>query len=242
MSRSFRSVFMLLVLPAAGAVLFAGRLRAADDRPIGPTGRWILNEGLSDDPREKMSEAASGGHGSGGEGAGGRGGFGMGGGRGGSGMGGHGGRYTGGGGGAGGHGPGRRGESGESGTPNELIWDVRHLVVTETPGKDATLLIERADGGSRVLHTDGRKVEEETGAGTMKVKAKRRGSTVVVDTEYPNGREVVETWEILTETKSLIVTTKVSGKRGTFAFRRVYDPEPAPEAAPAPSTAAPGTS
>ncbi len=84
-----------------------------------------------------------------------------------------------------------------------------------------------AEAGKERLHyLDGRKVEEERGEGTVKVRTKRKGETVVVDTEFPSGREVVQTYEILKDVRRLVVTTKISGGRSRpFSFRRVYDPE-----------------
>ena len=233
-----------IVLFAVALAVPAGRSLAADEKAPAPgfSGRWALNNALSDDPREKMSEHSSQGGGGRGEGGGGRGGFGMGGGR-----GGYGGGRGGYGGGGGGRGGGNRG-SGEggggegSGTANEVLWDVSHLVVTDGGAKDPSFMIERADGGKRLLFTDGRKVEQEGDAGTTTTKAKRKGDKIVVDTQYPNGREVVETWELLSgPARMLVVSTKISGKRGSFSFKRVYDPEPvaetAPASSPAPSTA-----
>jgi hypothetical protein len=102
------------------------------------------------------------------------------------------------------------------------------------------------DGWKRTLYTDGRKVEEEQATGATKIRAKRKGGKVVVDTEYPNGREVTETWDVLANPRLLVVTTKISGKRGSFTFKRVYDPEspvesPAAPAPPAAATAPPAT-
>jgi hypothetical protein len=98
--------------------------------------------------------------------------------------------------------------------------------VTDGLEKDPKLVVEMGDGSKRTLYTDGRKVEDEQPTGTTKIQAKRKGGKVVVDTEYPNGREVVETWEVLVNPRLLVVTTKVSGKRGKFTFKRVWDPEP----------------
>jgi hypothetical protein len=99
------------------------------------------------------------------------------------------------------------------------------------------------DGSKRTLYTDGRKVEDEQPTGVTKIHAKRKGGTIVVDTEYPNGREVVETWEVLANPRLLVVTTKVSGKRGKFSFKRVWDPETAstPPATASPAPATPGS-
>jgi hypothetical protein len=234
-----------VVLALAAAVSRGGRALAADETlvraaPAGLSGAWTLDVALSDDPAEKMREAAAG-SGVRSEGSRGRGGFG-GGGRGGFGGGRGGGR--GGNGGSGGNG-GEAGvgarESGEtSGTPNEVLWDVHRLVVKDGLEKDPKLVVEMGDGSARVLYTDGRKVEDEQATGTTTIRARRTGGKVVVDTEYPNGREVVETWEVLASPRLLVVTTKVSGKRGKFTFRRVWGPETPPSipagGAPAPST------
>jgi hypothetical protein len=226
------------------AVSPGGQARAADEAlvkpaPAGLSGAWAIDLALSDDPVEKMREATEshrGGGGGGGRGGGGRGGFG-GGGRGG---------YGGGRGGGSGDASGSSGGSGEwSGTPNEMLWDVHRLVVTDGLEKDPKFVVEMGDGSKRILYTDGRKVEEEQSTGTTTIHAKRKSGKVVVDTEYPNGRKVTETWELLASSRVLVVTTKIAGKRGSFSFKRVYDPEPetesAPPPAPAPIAPAPGT-
>ena len=236
---------------AAGALAFfvavsmGGRARASQETLVRPapvtfSGAWRLDVALSDDPVEKMREGATGGRNGGrGEGGGGRGGFGFGG-RGGFGGGGRGG-FGGGGRGGGGGGEGGRdrdgghGSSEPSGTPNELLWDEHRLVVTDGPEKDPKFVVQMGDGSTRTLYTDGRKIEVEEATGTTKIKARRKSGKIVVDTEYPNGREVIETWELLASPRLLVVTTKVAGKLGRFTFKRVFDPEP--EAAPAPGAA-----
>ena len=238
----------LLALAILVAVSRGGRASAADESlvrltPAGLSGAWTLDLALSDDPAEKMREAAGGSGGSRGGGGGGRGGFGGGrGGGGGGGRGGYGGGSRGGdsgGGTASGSGGGGRRETESSGTPNELLWDVHRLVVTDGLEKDPKFVVEMGDGSNRTLYTDGRKIEDEQATGTTKIQAKRKSGKIVVDTEYPNGREVVETWEVLSNPRLLVVTTKISGKRGKFTFKRVWDPEPAPappaDAAPTPS-------
>ena len=106
--------------------------------------------------------------------------------------------------------------------------------MTDGLDKDPKFVVEMADGTKRTLYTDGRKVETEEPTGTTTIHAKRKSGKVVVDTEYANGREVVETWELLANPRLLVVTTKVSGKKGAFTFKRVWDPAAAPEATPAP--------
>jgi hypothetical protein len=243
----FKGLAAAAILAAVSA---AGRARAADETlvrpaPAGLSGAWTLDLALSDDPAEKMHEAAESRHGSGGSG-GGRGGPGGGGGRGGfgGGRGGYGGGGRGGSGSGGGSGESSRDPGESSGTPNEMLWDVHHLVVTDGLDKDPKFVVEMGDGSKRTLYTDGRKVEEEQSTGTTTIHTKRKSGKVVVDTEYPNGREVVETWELLANPRLLVVTTKISGKRGNFTFKRVWDPEQAPEAplaaaAPAPATSGP---
>jgi hypothetical protein len=210
------SAFCLTRIPAGG-VAFAA------DTKIDLSGRWSVNDGLSDDPFEKMREAGSGGGsrgGGGGEGGGIRGG----------GLGRGGGRGGGGGGRGGGGEVGRGGDSAP--TPYELLEDSRNLVIVQ---KEPELRIT-AGSRERVFYLDGRKVEEERGEGTVKIRTKRKGATVVVDTEFPSGREVVQTYEILPDVKRLVVTTKISGgRRKSFSFRRVYDP--AADPAPTPSEA-----
>jgi hypothetical protein len=239
---------LLLAAAILVGVSRGGPASAADEglvrlTPAGLSGAWTLDLALSDDPAEKMREAASGSGGSRPGSGGGRGGFG-GGGRGGGGGGGRGGYGGGsrggdsGGGSASSAGGGGRGEAESSGIPNELLWDVHRLVVTDGLEKDPRFVVEMGDGSKRTLYTDGRKVEEEQPTGATKIQAKRKSGKVVVDTEYPNGREVVETWEVLANPRLLMVTTKISGKRGKFTFKRVWDPEPAP-AAPAPAAPLP---
>ena len=248
MPRSLSRRDPLLALAILVAVSRGGRASAADESlvrltPAGLSGAWTLDLALSDDPAEKMREAAGGSGGSRGGGGGGRGGFGGGrGGGGGGGRGGYGGGSRGGdsgGGTASGSGGGGRRETESSGTPNELLWDVHRLVVTDGLEKDPKFVVEMGDGSNRTLYTDGRKIEDEQATGTTKIQAKRKSGKIVVDTEYPNGREVVETWEVLSNPRLLVVTTKISGKRGKFTFKRVWDPEPAPappaDAAPTPS-------
>jgi len=239
---------VLLALAGLVAVSRGGPARAADEplvrvSPNAFSGAWTLDLALSDDPAEKMHEAAGSGRGGREEGGGGgRGGFG--GGRGGFG-GGHGG-FGGGRGGSGGGGEGGRDSGEPSGTPNELLWDMHRLVVTDGLDKDPKFVVEMGDGSTRTLYTDGRKVEVEEATGTTTTKTKRKGGKIVVDTEYPSGREVKETWEVLANPRLLVLTTKISGRRGSFSFKRVFDPEvppaPGPAGAPAPAATGPTSS
>jgi hypothetical protein len=225
-----RSLFPTLAVAALllNPTLFS-RVALASDAKIDLSGRWTLNEGLSDDPFEKMREAGGGrgsrggGGGEGGtEGGGFRGGgFGRGGG--GGSRGGFGGR---------GGGGGRDGDS-PAAAPNELLQNAQRLLIVQ---KDPELRITAGAGKERLYYLDGRKVEEEWSEGTVKIRTKQKGETVLVDTEYPSGREVVQTYEVLRDVRRLVVTTKISGgRRGSFSFRRVYDPVIEPTPAPTPS-------
>jgi hypothetical protein len=217
-ARPSRSVVVLAVLGLA-VVSCDGRSLAAEKK-VDLSGKWALNDSLSDNPMEKMREGASGGRGYGGSEGGGRGG-GFGGGRGG--MGGRGGGFGGGGRGEGG---GRGGDGGAP--PAEVVQNVSHLVITQS---DPELRIRMADGKERLLYTDCRKVEEERSEGTVKIKTRMKSDKVVVTSDFPSGRDVTETYEIQTIPKRLVVTTKVEARRGSFSFKRIYDPEieaPAP--------------
>ncbi|MFI5182145.1 MAG: hypothetical protein ACHQPI_12210, partial [Thermoanaerobaculia bacterium] len=124
------------------------------------------------------------------------------------------------------------GKGGDESQPlgDDLLEETRQLVIVQ---KDPELRIATVSGNERVYWLDGRKVKEEKNEGTVMTKTKRKGSTIVVDTEYPSGREVVATYELLPEIRHLVVTMKISPPKGrSFSFRRVYDP--ADEAASGP--------
>lgn len=233
------SRFVVMAGVLAIAVVSRGGRGLSADVKIDLSGRWAINDSLSDDPAAKMKESAGSGRSGGGGGGDTGGGSGGGGGGYGGGLGGGGGRGGFGGGGRRGGAGGRGGSGGESGAPpSEVLQTVRHLLITE---KDPELRIASADGDgkTRVLFTDGRKIEEERFDGTLKIKTKKKSDKIVVSYEYPSGREVTETWELLTPARRILVMTKVEGRRGTFSFKRVYDPEleaVSPGPPPAPST------
>jgi hypothetical protein len=109
-----------------------------------------------------------------------------------------------------------------------------------------TVRITRARGQKRVLFLDGEERELDDGYGPATVTAHRkgaRGERIVVSSKWPDGRKASETWELLSEPRRLVVTTKVSGRK-SFTMKRVYDPAPDEplEAVPpaAPSAAAVG--
>jgi len=145
---------------------------------------------------------------------------------------------SGGGGSRGGPGGGRGGGGGEQGGPLPgTLGDFRHLKITDD---GLNFRVKRENGGERILYTDGRKVEDTMGEATVTIKAKRKGDQgerLEVSTESSDGRDVKETWELLSSPHLLVVTTKVSGKR-SFSFKRVYEVQAEPPAE-APPLAAP---
>lgn len=227
------------------AAAFAGGARA-DDKPPKPaeappvraevrvdasarpdfSGTWRLNEDLSEDPRTKMREAGGGRGGR--RGGGGRGGDG---GEGGGGFGGRGGM----GGGRGMGGSGRRGggDSGDGGGDgaarmSETLAAQKVLTISH---RDPEFVVTDLNGRARTFFTDARKLEEERSEGTAKIQAKWSDRSIVVVTKVGD-RETTDTWERAADGARLFLTTKVSGGRGSFSFRRVYEAQlatPAPE-------------
>ncbi|HEX7578574.1 MAG TPA: hypothetical protein VF580_01135 [Thermoanaerobaculia bacterium] len=122
----------------------------------------------------------------------------------------------------------------------QLLEDERRLVVAD---EGETVRITRTLGKKRVLYPDGEERELDDGDGPAAVTAKRkgaRGERIVVSSKWPTGRGMSETWELLSNPRRLLVTTKVSSRR-SFTVKRVYDPAPdgPPEAVPAAAPAAP---
>jgi hypothetical protein len=174
------------------------------------SGKWTLNEDLSEDPRTKMQEAG----GRGGRGGGmGRGGMGGGGGRGGMGGGMGGGGHRGGG-----------GDSGDSGGDGgsrfgETLAAQKVLTISH---KDPQLVILDLNGRSRTFFTDARKVEEERSEGTAKIQTKWKDRSILVVTKLGD-REITDTYERAADGARLFLTTKMEGGRAPFSFRRVYE-------------------
>jgi hypothetical protein len=184
--------------------------------PVGPgaapsppdlSGTWVLNESLSQDPRGVLREAARKAHAEEGSGGGQR----------------------------------RSGEGGTAaegdepaGGPN-LGLGAKELHIT---GIGTALTLAGADGADqRVLYTDGRKTsEEKNGLGKVKTQAQWKDGALEVVTQGPKGRTKTEIFEMTHDRKKLyvLVTLEGYGKMPTVTFRRVYDPEPLPVAAPGP--------
>ncbi len=136
-------------------------------------------------------------------------------------MGGRGGRGTGG------------GSAGIGDSAFQLLEDARRLVVVD---QGDAIRITRGEGSKRTIYPDGEERELDDGLGPATVTAKRkgaRGERIVVSSKWPVGRDVSETWELLSNPRRLLVTTKVSSRR-SFTMKRVYDPvlDGAPEPAP----------
>lgn len=185
--------------------LLPGGMLASEERPDF-TGSWVLNEELSEYPRDKMRQSMGGGRsGGGGMGGGGMGGGGMGGGGRGGGMGG---------GGRGGSmgGPGGGDREAMQQRMAELAARVARLEITQ----DEELSILYADGSLRVVPVDG-----EVGD----IKSNWKGDRLVVELKGEMGRRIRETLEFAEDGAQLHVTTKMFGdlNRPTISVLRVYD-------------------
>jgi len=183
----------LLLLPHAGLAIGPGDL----------SGTWKLDRERSDDPTKKLREGGGpSGRGSGGGGGGFRGR------RGGSGFGGHHGRPT---------------NEGEENGGTDFFEDSRAFDLLAIVHRDPELRITDGLGRERVLYTDGRKIEEERSAGTMKIRAKWKDGRVVVATTPEHGPKITETYAVTADGSSMTVTTTIEGRGRDLEFRRVYD-------------------
>ena len=179
--------------------LLPGGILASEERPDF-TGSWVLNEELSENPRDKMRQAMGGGRsGGGGMGGGSRGASGMGGGgRGGS-MG----------------SPGGRGGGDREAMRQRLADAAAKAARLEiTQGEELSILY--ADGSLRVVPVDG-----EAG----NIKSHWKGDRLVVELKGEVGRRIRETLQLAEDGAQLHVTTKMFGdlNRPTISFLRVYD-------------------
>jgi len=161
------------------------------------SGTWKLDRDRSDDPAEKFRE----GGGSSGRGSGG--GF-----RGRRGGGGFGGRH------------GRSSEAGEE--SSDSFQDPRAFELLSIVHHDPELKITDGLGREHLLYTDGRKIEEERSAGTMKIRAKWKDGRVVVSTTPEHGPKITETYAVTADGSSMTVTTKIEGRGRDVEFKRVY--------------------
>ncbi|HLN81188.1 MAG TPA: hypothetical protein VK392_08350 [Thermoanaerobaculia bacterium] len=170
--------------------------RAEGDRRGNLTGTWRLNHDLSDNP-ERMREGGPAGGTRGGQG-----GFGR---RRGGGFGGH---------------RGRR-EEVDDGAPPAL--DPEALEKLTIVHRDPEFRITDGLGRQHVLFTDGRKVEEERSAGTVKIRTDWKDGHVVVTTTPKRGPRITEAYGVAADGSVLTVTTRVQGRGPSLELRRVYD-------------------
>ena len=171
--------------------------RAVAGGPSDLSGRWKLNHDLSEDPGERMREAGRGGSAP----RGGRGGYG----------GGRRGRFGG----------GRAAPEGEE-SPRPSF-DPESVETLSIVHHDPELKIIDAFGREHALSTDGRKVEEERSAGTVKMRAEWKDGHVVVTSAPEHGPKIVETYAVTADGSALTVTTKIENRGRSFEYRRVYD-------------------
>ena len=181
------------------------------------SGEWILNESLSDDPREVMKKQFSGGRGGGrGGGSGG------------------GGDRSGGGGGRGGMGGQRGGNRGsdmgwEAGGGGEektqdgnFTPDMKSLQILLA---DPELNITDSRNRTSLYYTDGRECEIWTDKGLVKAEATWTGAILMVKSEPENGPSRVEEYMIVPESGRMIVSRTITPPQGgqSVIIKMVYD-------------------
>src|SRR5205814_726076 len=107
---------------------------------------------------------------------------------------------------------GRHGRPAEgSGESADLSQDPRAFDLLSIVHHDPELKITDGLGREHVLYTDGRKIEEERSAGTMKIRAKWKDGRVVVATTPDHGPKITETYAVTADGSSMTVTTKIEG-------------------------------
>ncbi len=208
MGWSISGVLLVLLLAAVGVTEVAGQAQAD------LSGSWQLNGELSDDPRERMAEAGSGRAGSGSAGQGG--------------FGGTGGGRAGGRSGRGGSGGGRGQFSEED---RERLRRFRETALTMAEKftiaqSDSTVAFTFQGTSTLTLHTDGRKLKQESDdLGKIEIKAKWNDGELVVERKMDGGK-ITERYSHAQYSERLFVTTKVEFSRmpRAIVFRRVYDP------------------
>ena len=179
-------------------------------------GTWLLDEQLSEDPREAMRDAMRGGRGGMRMGGGGPPGGGGGGGRPGSGGGGR----PGGGGAPGGGGgrpdPGAGGPGLGWATSNEI----------EITSKDPGLMMANETGLLRYVVADGLWVERKLPDGSRaEIKSEWADGKLQITTAADRGFKSTETWEVLPEADRLVLILEIESPRldEPISVRRVFD-------------------
>lgn len=171
-------------------------------------GAWALNKDQSDDPRQKFQQAMGG---SGPAGSGG-------------------GTWQGGGG---------RGRQGGPGGPGGMMAEFNQLTIAQSDasvkitGASGRLLAQTSDAAPSNSHASGQSGPGDAQQFSPPV-AHWQGSQLVSTMESRRGK-TTRTYELSSDGKQLIVTTKIENERfdGPVTFRQVYDPASA--AAPQPS-------
>ncbi len=197
---------VVVVLTVMGSAPAVARAQEAQPKRFSIQGTWDLNVAKSDEPQSRMRRGMGGG--------GGRGGFG---GRGGGGRGG---------GGRGGRpegpppdegsGPDSRGGSGGMGG---MMAPAYRLVFVQS---DSMLTITVPGNSIRRIRIDRPSVEDTALDGRVStIKTKLEEKKLVVERESEMGK-MTEAYEFDKDTGELVIKTKVSGRRGSFDFKRVY--------------------
>ncbi len=188
-------------------------------------GTWLLDEQLSEDPREAMRDAMRGGRGGMRMGGGGR-------------PGGSGGGPPGGGGGGGGRpGSGGGGRPGGGGAPGGgggrpdpgaggpgLGWATSNEI--EITSKDPGLMMANETGLLRYVVADGLWVERKLPDGSRaEIKSEWADGKLQITTAADRGFKSTETWEVLPEADRLVLILEIESPRldEPISVRRVFD-------------------
>jgi hypothetical protein len=163
-------------------------------------GTWTLNKDQSDDPRQKMQEA----------------------------MGGSGGGGNGGGAWQGGGGHGRHGGQGGSGG---MMAEFNQLTIAQSDasvkitGASGRLLAQTSDNASSNSHSSGQSGPDDGQQFSTPV-VQWQGTQLVSNMEGRRGGKTTRTYELSSNGKQLIVTTKIENERfnSPVTIRQVYDP------------------
>ena len=170
------------------------------------SGRWVLNKGQSENPRDMTQGRDSGGGGGGGGMRGGR----------------RGGGFRG----------GRGGGGSVSDEQRARMRQTRDLAFStpaslEITAGDSSVTLS-ADGDQLALTTDGRKVRREPqadGEGAVDIKARWQGKDLIVERSVSGGGKISEDYMRSIDGKQLYVIVNFDGGRGrSMTFRRIYDP------------------
>ena len=180
-------------------------------------GTWLLDEQLSEDPREAMRDAMRGGRGGMRMGGGGR-------------PGGSGGGPPGGGGGGGGRPGGGGAPGGGGGRPDPgaggpgLGWATSNEI--EITSKDPGLMMANETGLLRYVVADGLWVERKLPDGSRaEIKSEWADGKLQITTAADRGFKSTETWEVLPEADRLVLILEIESPRldEPISVRRVFD-------------------